>query len=132
MSNYLEEHGYRAYLEAAVGTLKPCPLCNGNVTYSSGVHIGYDMDTGTLRCDECGLSLRARLYGFGMYDPLHAFDSWNTRAERTCTNVYAGREFECSECGMQWHLLDREDEMEEWAHVRKPSYCPSCGAKVVE
>ena len=52
--------------------------------------------------------------------------------ERTCRNVYDGREFECSVCGMQWHLLDREDGLEEWAHVRKPRYCPECGAKVVD
>lgn len=118
MSNYLEEHGYRAYLEAAVGTLEPCPLCNGNVTYSSGVHIGYDMDTGTLRCDECGLSLRARLYGFGMYDPLHAFDSWNTRAERTCHVEYPDDARMCSICAYHIGLHDL--------------FCSHCGAKVVE
>ena len=49
----------------------------------------------------------------------------------TCRNVHDGREFECSECGMQWHLLDRADALEEWAHVRRPKYCPSCGAEVV-
>ncbi len=130
MSNYLEEHGYRAYLEAAVGTLEPCPLCNGNVTYSSGVHIGYDMDTGTLRCDECGLSLRARLYGFGMYDPLHAFDSWNTRAERTCHPVEKFTEdspwpvMVCSECGRPLHY-------DEYREMDYQPYC-GCGAKVVE
>ena len=49
----------------------------------------------------------------------------------TCRNVCDGREFECSACGMQWRLLDREGELEEWAHVRKPRFCPSCGAEVV-
>ena len=49
----------------------------------------------------------------------------------TCENVHDGREFECSECGMQWHLLDRADSMEEWAHVRRPKFCPSCGKEVV-
>lgn len=56
---------------------------------------------------------------------------WNTRHERTCENVYEGREFECSECGTQWHLLERTDAFDEWAHVRTPDFCPSCGAKVV-
>lgn len=48
----------------------------------------------------------------------------------TCENVHGGREFECSNCGMQWHLLDRADEFEEWAHVRNPRFCPGCGAEV--
>lgn len=50
----------------------------------------------------------------------------------TCKNVHDGREFECSGCGMQWHLLDRADGMEEWSHVRNPRYCPNCGAEVIE
>lgn len=49
----------------------------------------------------------------------------------TCENVHDGREFECSECGMQWHLLDRADALEEWAHVRSPRYCPNCGEEVI-
>lgn len=51
--------------------------------------------------------------------------------ERTCRNAYDGREFECSECGTQWHLLVREDVVTEWGHVRTPCFCPNCGAKVV-
>lgn len=50
----------------------------------------------------------------------------------TCRNVHDGREFECSECGMTWHLLDREDEFSKWAHVRNPPYCPSCGCQVIK
>lgn len=49
----------------------------------------------------------------------------------TCRNVHDGREFECSACGMQRHLLDRADNMEEWAHVRSPRHCPGCGAEVI-
>lgn len=49
----------------------------------------------------------------------------------TCRNVHEGREFECSECGITWHLLDKEDPCEEWTHVRNPPHCPSCGAEVV-
>mgnify|MGYP002775276838 CR=1 FL=1 len=51
----------------------------------------------------------------------------------TCKNVadpYDGGLFECSECGMQWHILNRADALEEWAHVRRPKHCPSCGAYV--
>ena len=50
----------------------------------------------------------------------------------TCVNVYDGREFQCSECGMQWHLLDRGDVFEQWAHVRTPRYCLECGAEVAK
>lgn len=49
----------------------------------------------------------------------------------TCRNVHGGREFECSEYGLQWHLLDRADALEEWAHVRRPKHCPNCGRRVV-
>lgn len=49
----------------------------------------------------------------------------------TCRNVGEDREFECSECGMIWHLLDKEDAYSEWAHVRNPPHCPSCACRVV-
>lgn len=48
----------------------------------------------------------------------------------TCRNVHGGREFKCSRCGMTWRLLDKAEPLEEWAHVRNPPFCPSCGAKV--
>ena len=48
----------------------------------------------------------------------------------TCRNVHGGREFMCSRCGGQWHLLSRADAGEEWAHARTPRYCPECGAEV--
>ena len=52
--------------------------------------------------------------------------------ERTGRNTYEGREFECSECGTQWHLLVREDAVTEWAHVRTPNCCPECGVRLVK
>lgn len=52
------------------------------------------------------------------------------RAERTCRNVYEGREFKCSSCGTQWHLVYRAGSGDEWAHIVNPAFCPSCGAKV--
>lgn len=82
MSNYLEEHGYRSYLYAAEKTLKPCPLCGGKPIYTSGIHNGYDYEIGTVCCDGCGLELRVTFYGYGEYDPLHAFDAWNNRPDR--------------------------------------------------
>lgn len=115
--------------------IKPCPCCGPKAFITPSTkcdpQAGKHCWTAELKCRECGLNISrtAATEKEALYEAIKA---WNTSAERTCTNVYAGREFECSECGMQWHLLDREDEMEEWAHVRKPSYCPSCGAKVVK
>lgn len=82
MSNYLEEHGYYAYCHAAEKTLKECPLCKGKATYIAGSHFGYDEEWGKICCDDCDLEMRVKLYSYGNYDPLHAFDAWNTRAER--------------------------------------------------
>lgn len=113
--------------------LKPCPFCGSSldIFFEDSYKARLGCYCAELRCFRCGASI----HGHGNTKEVsedHARHRWNTRAERTCTNVYAGREFECSECGMQYHLLDREDEMEEWAHVRKPAFCPNCGAKVVE
>ena len=86
-----------------------------------------------LDCHECYQMSEMVL---GRQNALCAIDEqWGALADLidrpTCENVHDGREFECSECGMQWHLLDRADSMEEWAHVRRPKFCPSCGKEVV-
>lgn len=136
MSNYLEEHGYYVYLDAAVKTLKPCPLCGGKPIYTSGIHNGYDYETGIVCCDGCGLELRVNLYSYGNYDPMHAFDAWNTRAERTCEPVKKFSDespwprLVCSECGRGLHWDDIVNEVGEESAELQP-YC-GCGAKVVE
>lgn len=94
--------------------LKQCPLCGSPAEPADSSLYAH--------CSDCDCALH--------YVVVRS-DAWNDRPERTCRNVYDGREFECSECGMQWHLLDRCDALEEWAHVRNPRYCPECGAKVV-
>lgn len=136
MSNYLEENGYYAYLDAAGKTLRPCPLCDGKAIYRSGIHNGYDFESGTIRCVGCGLKLGVTLYGYGNYDPLHAFDAWNTRAERTCHPVEKfgddspWSKLVCSECERPLHVDDAVDENGiEYSELQP--YC-GCGAKVVE
>lgn len=135
MSNYLEEHGYYAYLDAAIGTLKECPLYKGKAKYIAGSHFGFDEEWGRIRCDDCCLELRVKLYGCGNYDPLHAFDAWNTRAERTCHPIEKFSEgspwpyFACSECGRPLHYDDIVNEVGEDTCEMQP-YC-GCGAKVV-
>lgn len=138
MSNYLEENGYYAYLDAAGKTLRPCPICNGEVKYTSGIHCGDDFENGTLRCDSCGLEKRVILYGYGNYDPLHAFDAWNTRAERTCIPHVEPRTFTGDAkpsfyqaiCDCGWIVgEDGTPNLSEFEHV--DPYCGGCGAKVV-
>ena len=93
-----------------------------------------------LRGQDVSLSTVATALGI----ELDAGEAWDEPCEvvwdRMCDlidrpiseNVHDGREFECSECGMTWHLLDRESSCDEWAHVRNPCYCPSCGAEVIK
>lgn len=135
MSNYLEENGYYAYLDAAGKTLRPCPLCDGKAIYRSGIHNGYDFESGTIRCVGCGLKLGVTLYGYGNYDPLHAFDAWNTRAERTCVPLRRnGDRFEhndedtsldavCSWC--RSYLGEARD-----VFSGRTAFCSTCGARI--
>ena len=60
-----------------------------------------------------------------------AISAWNTRAERTCKNVEydSASKFECSECGFS--VATVPDGPSDWLTFAW-SYCPSCGAKVVE
>ena len=80
------------------------------------------------------LGLAVALAGAG-FDTRTGGDLWELMAglidRPTCRNVGEDREFECSECGMIWYLLDKEDAYSEWAHVRNPPHCPSCACRVV-
>lgn len=61
--------------------------------------------------------------------------AWNTRAEQTCTNTKMdGSYFRCSRCHATFDMLDDEGEPVIWWNDRPQfnSYCPNCGAKVVE
>lgn len=123
--------------------LKPCPLCGGTPLLSEGP---YDWDCGgryyynaMIEC-ACGLTLEVDNPGPKVYtsdaEALNfVVDAWNTRAERTCKmetdydeiEVIASSPedtwaYKCSACGWSFRY-DRGI---------KPSYCPICGAKVVE
>lgn len=104
--------------------LMPCPFCPPD---ESDPKLFQPADwMAFVKCCSCGCTS-----GPVCSSAESAVRNWNTRHDRTCENVYEGREFECSECGTQWHLLDRMDAFEEWEHVRTPGFCPKCGAKVV-
>ena len=103
--------------------LKPCPFCGGE----AGIKIHDFFDYTRLYTPRCKC-------GAGITDVFHteaeAVAAWNTRAERTCHNdsyrLDTSR-FKCSECGKGGWWKDVADGQD-----KVPSYCPNCGARVVE
>lgn len=98
--------------------LRECPFCGGEVTMEYAVADHYiDCPTCQRRHweEDAGMKNAGR-------DGLIRW--WNTRFERTCEKVpgkmhYGERRPKCSECG--YGLGDPR-----W------TYCPSCGAKVID
>lgn len=100
--------------------LKPCPFCGGEA-----VMCGFqDEMMHFVKCRDCGAcSDGAQL------SAETAAAAWNRRAERTCRmefceewsgdELYPTVAYTCSSCG--WVTQEG-----------KPSYCPHCGAKVVD
>ena len=103
--------------------LKPCPFCGGEAYIVPGRVLGYHIGCDGDGCP--GNIGRSYLY----LSEKVAIKAWNHRAELTCRMEYneewSGDElyptecYNCSECG---HMTS--DGM--------PSYCPNCGAKVIE
>lgn len=113
--------------------MKECPFCGGkadNVCQFDEITVLY-----SVYCPDCGCST-------DVYPSMkEAIDAWNKRArdtnvrteERTCyrnmdTDYYSGKldKFSCSYCGITWAIDDG------MTQTTKVSYCPSCGAKVVD
>lgn len=112
--------------------LKPCPFCGSK--YTQVRYIGWKspsaFDSGYRgECCYCGLITAA------YHTEAEAIDAWNTRAERTCTNTKMdGSYFMCSRCHAAFDMLDWEGEPVIWVDdiPQFNSYCPHCGAKVVD
>ena len=70
------------------------------------------------------------------YEDLHArLADLIEPEERTCHDVsFDSREFVCSWCGCHIDVLDIESEPTMWlgGSPIEPSFCPNCGAKVVD
>ena len=101
--------------------LKPCPFCGGKAAIGHSASVYLDI---RVYCKRCGAET-------GMYtSEIKAANAWNTRAERTCHNdsyrLDTSR-FKCSECGKGGWWKDVADGQD-----KVPSFCPNCGAKVVE
>ncbi len=100
--------------------LKPCPFCGGEARFET-----YGGTACAVVCQTCGCGTPTMRLDDGMI----AADLWNRRAERACRMEYneewSGDElyptecYNCSEC----HYMTSDG---------MPSYCPNCGAKVVD
>ena len=102
--------------------LLPCPFCGGEAKvfhYSSAIRD----EVWRVVCDRPFCA-----QGPDGYTEAEAVSAWNTRAERTCTNVDTDDDcyFECSQCGSA-ALVEYKS-----SGYGVPRYCPNCGAKVVE
>lgn len=113
--------------------LKPCPFCGGE----ADVHyFAHDDSECTVMCSNpnCRASVSAKSCGSMTTAYNRARKLWNRRAERTCrVGCYPpGHEdnlhYEvCSECGTILTASRPGDR-----HAARASYCPRCGARVVE
>ena len=104
--------------------LKPCPCCGS----SNGLYVLQDEKYGewSVFCDICKTSLHNENHCDTRDD---AISAWNRRAERTCRmeyneqwshdEYYPTECYNCSECG---HMT----------YDGVPTFCPNCGARVVE
>lgn len=102
--------------------LKPCPFCGEYPSIDEYVTIGGHVELVRIACSHTAPT--AEVIG----SPEFASKAWNTRAERTCmvlSELDRGSIFPVSftlTCG---HVAYRWD-------MKPPSYCPECGAKVVD
>ena len=102
--------------------LKPCPFCGGEakVTEYNGGFVAIGCSNG-----KCHM----HPHTFCLPSVEYATEVWNRRAERTCRmeyneqwshdEYYPTECYNCSECG---HMTCDG----------VPTFCPNCGAKVVE
>lgn len=106
-------------------TIRPCPFCGGEAKLET-----YGGTACAVVCQSCHCGTPT----MSLADVMAAVSRWNLRAERTCRNVsHEPLDFRCSECWAETYLLESgattmwcEGMAVEW------SYCPSCGARVVE
>ncbi|MBR1445479.1 MAG: Lar family restriction alleviation protein [Alloprevotella sp.] len=104
--------------------LLPCPFCGGEASkrlFYGGRYSVY--------CDECD----ARVGGLADTEA-EAIAAWNARAERTCKVVasYDTADVDSRGSNAEWYFAFTCGDELYWDEPEPPSYCPSCGAKVVE
>lgn len=97
--------------------LKPCPFCGGEAELA-----GVNAPEFWVWCPSCKASTAAHT------GKQSAIEAWNTRAERTC--VLEGEEYDDL---LEEFSFDLSCGHTYWSNLSTcPTYCPYCGAKVVE
>lgn len=98
----------------------PCPLCGNKIFIE--ILLSPASEHFEVSCN-CGLSFK----GCDLED----LYSWNDRPERTCVNLASAEDkFTCSECGYPCaSAIDSNGIPNNMPWI---SYCPNCGAKVVD
>lgn len=116
--------------------LRPCPFCGGEAR----IHASHHGDTHYYQVEcgneyDCGAWPTVRVH----HTEAEAIAAWNSRAERMCRDVNGNpHDFTCSECGASmytqvdecWTMIARGGRPDDV--IENPSYCPNCGAKVVD
>lgn len=111
-----------------MNNLKPCPFCGSYYVRVCTIPTGYKLNPRVwyVKCDKCGT--RSGM----LFTKVETIAVWNARAELTCridsTLLIEGEyvpspyyEYEI-ECGGGFC----------WDDSEPPTYCPNCGAKVIE
>lgn len=117
------KQGFQVTLRRIIGTSNPA-----RPTLYARLADLIDPDDGVIRCRDCAY--------FGESDDM-AFSPWCWRdPDPTCHDTLPDSwgPFECSECGAQFSVCPvyiGPDGTSEHDEV-KPSFCPRCGARVVE
>ena len=121
--------------------LEPCPFCGGR-PYIQTYELGDTCVEARVVCPSCHVSTTRECQSWKVSylgDDLtrtlaigRAISGWNRRAGRTCRNASLDPEcFKCSECGAEDYV---DGGMVVWVDggPQDASYCPHCGARVVE
>lgn len=135
MDSLSEDTGQTAYSSL----MDTCPFCGGRAWLQYWEYPSGDGMEGRAVCGRCHVSTSRDFQsgrttylptGEDITKPLlikKVIETWNRRAGRTCRMIFLWSEFEdgecykCSDCGEV-----------AFTHGSIPSYCPHCGARVVD
>jgi len=104
--------------------LKPCPFCGGEAETltAESMYGGYLF---SIMCNDC--CSRGDIYD----TEAEAIEAWNTRAVETCSVVASYSPSDMNEDD-EWYFAFSCGHELYWDEPEPPSFCPDCGAKVVE